>query len=155
MRHRAIAAIAVTLAGGAAIAAFTATAGGVTAAHEYNHVLQVVLSGRGGGDTDGFGTFSGVLKGRQLCYGIETVGITPVAAHIHKGGPKSQGPVVVPLEPTGVKADAPTVGAACTTLSKAMAAALVKEPGKYYVNVHTADFPNGAIRGQLAHPPKG
>ncbi|MBS1786273.1 MAG: CHRD domain-containing protein [Acidobacteria bacterium] len=26
---------------------------------------------------------------------------------------------------------------------------IMKNPGNYYVNVHTAEFPNGAIRGQL------
>ena len=33
--------------------------------------------------------------------------------------------------------------------SKATIAALVSSPTKYYVNVHTKKFPNGAVRGQL------
>jgi hypothetical protein len=30
------------------------------------------------------------------------------------------------------------------------AADVLAHPGDYYVNVHTADFPGGAVRGQLA-----
>lgn len=147
MQQRAIAAIAALLGCGGTALLLTQSAAGVTAAHEYNHVLQVVLSGRGGGDADGFGSFSATISGRQLCYGLQVVGVTPAAAHIHKGAAGTDGPVVVTL-----KAGRATAG--CTTLSRSLASALVSRPGGYYVNVHTADFPSGAVRGQLRHPPR-
>ena len=37
----------------------------------------------------------------------------------------------------------------CETVSRALADAIRKSPQSYYVNVHNATYPNGAIRGQL------
>ncbi|HEY1514093.1 MAG TPA: CHRD domain-containing protein [Gaiellaceae bacterium] len=39
--------------------------------------------------------------------------------------------------------------ASCTTTSAALAAAIVRRPAAYYVNVHNAKYPGGALRGQL------
>jgi hypothetical protein len=103
---------------------------------------------RGTGDRNGRGSFSATLDGRRLCYGIQVKNIDdPAAAHIHRGGRNVAGPVVQALEhPT---AGDPGSSAACVRLSASLARALMSNPGGYYVNVHTPDFPNGAVRGQL------
>jgi hypothetical protein len=110
---------------------------------------EVDVSGaRGTGDPNGFGSFSATLDGRRLCYGIQVANINnPVAAHIHRGGPRVAGPVVQPLKQPA-KGD-PGASSACVRLSRTRANALRSNPGNFYVNVHTADLPNGAVRGQL------
>jgi CHRD domain len=103
---------------------------------------------KGTGDANGRGSFSATLDGRTLCYGIQVKNINnPVAAHIHRGGADVAGGVVVPLKQPG-KGD-PGASAACVRLSRSLAGALRDSPGNFYVNVHTQDLPDGAVRGQL------
>jgi hypothetical protein len=100
------------------------------------------------GDLDGTGTAEltvNVGQGR-ICYSIEASGIAPAAAaHIHEAPATTTGPIVVPLE-------APTDGSssACATVDRELAKEILKSPADYYVNVHNADFPAGALRGQLS-----
>jgi hypothetical protein len=165
MRTRSIALLSSLVAVGAAIVVMNVgSADGVTAAHEYNHVLSVVLDGRKeigndgqrrAGNLDGFGSFSGVLAGRKLCYGLQVTGIgRPLAAHIHRGGANANGEVVVTLADMQQNGSSAT-GSDCTTLSRSLADRLVRSPGRFYVNVHTQKFASGAIRGQLFHPARG
>jgi CHRD domain len=107
-----------------------------------------VRAGESAGDTNGRGSFSATLDGRTLCYGIQVKNIaTPVAAHIHRGGPEDRGAVVVPLKQPA-KGD-PGASAQCVRVSSSRAASLNANSGDFYVNVHTAGLPNGAVRGQL------
>jgi CHRD domain len=103
---------------------------------------------KGVGDPDGGGSFSAVIDGTELCFGLSVrdIGI-PTAAHIHAGKQKVNGPIVVPLvHPT--QGD-PGASSGCVPLDAVLAEAIRKHPGQYYVNVHTEDHPAGAIRGQL------
>jgi hypothetical protein len=107
-----------------------------------------VRAGESAGDTNGRGTFSAILDGRTLCYGIQVKNIAnPVAAHIHTGGPTDRGQVVVPLKQPS-KGD-PGASAQCVRVSRSRAASLNANPTDFYVNVHTGGLPNGAVRGQL------
>jgi hypothetical protein len=65
------------------------------------------------------------------------------AAHIHKGVAGKAGPVVVPLG-GAYKAKG------CTKAASKLIGTIEEHPSAYYVNVHTAKYPNGAIRGNLA-----
>ena len=103
---------------------------------------------RGVGDPDGGGSFTGVIDGRELCYGIAVKDIgVPMAAHIHKGGKNRNGPVVIPLKhPTSGD---PGSSSKCVTIKARLARAIRRHPGRFYVNIHNEKYKDGAARGQL------
>jgi len=101
----------------------------------------------GPGDPDGTGTATFYLNPGQgtICYTLEVANIAaPTAAHIHRAPTTSPGPVVVPLT-------APTSGTSsgCATVERDLILDILLHPADFYVNVHNADYPGGAIRGQL------
>jgi hypothetical protein len=104
------------------------------------------------GSDHGFGSAAVRIADERVCFGLRWSRIpTPSAAHIHKGPSGSDGPVVVPLF-TGAPGPNATAGTAwgCVTASDDVAADIGAHPDDYYVNVHTPEFPDGAVRGQLA-----
>jgi hypothetical protein len=147
MSRRAIAVLA------AAAVAAAALLGSVLAqgqSSKSSKVLFAVMTGKkevGAGDSNGRGSFTGIVAGGQLCFGLTVRDISdPVAAHIHKGGSNKNGPVLIPLEHPS---SSPGASSGCVDVKSKDAAAILKNPNKYYANVHTGDFPGGAIRGQL------
>jgi hypothetical protein len=100
------------------------------------------------GDLDGFGVFAATIQNDQFCFGI-TVGAldAPVAAHIHAAKRGKNGPIVIPLTPPS--SGDPGASSDCVTVDPDLLAKIRKHPNRYYANVHTGPFPNGAIRGQL------
>ena len=72
---------------------------------------------------------------------VKNIG-TPQSAHIHKGKAGKVGAVVIPLG-GAYKAKG------CIAASKSVVTEIEEYPNQYYVNIHNAAYPNGAIRGQL------
>lgn len=102
----------------------------------------------GPGDTDGGGSaMLRVNPGQgQICYTLTVTNIdAATAAHIHRGAAGAAGPVVIPLE---TPADGSSE--ACAAATRELAMEILRNPAAFYVNVHNAAFPNGAVRGQLA-----
>jgi hypothetical protein len=66
--------------------------------------------------------------------------LTPTMAHFHKAQPGVAGPIAIPLP-----LSRPISGT--LTLTQAQAADLIQ--GLYYVNIHSATFTQGEIRGQI------
>ncbi|HMM41401.1 MAG TPA: CHRD domain-containing protein [Thermomicrobiales bacterium] len=102
----------------------------------------------GPGDPDGTGAARFTLNYGQgeICYWLSVEDIAPAtAAHIHIAPVGSPGPIVVPLTP-------PTDGSSsgCASVDRELIKAIMQSPGDYYVNVHNAEFPAGAVRGQLS-----
>jgi hypothetical protein len=147
--------------GAATIVAAAALAGPAGAAHpassgvgahvaKFAPMVTAKLSGAkevpGPGDPNGRGSVMITLKKRagKVCAHATWRKIgTPVAAHIHKGGPKVAGDVVVDL--TG----AVTGGAHCTSAPRPTIKKIIAHPKRFYFNIHTGAFQGGAIRGQL------
>jgi len=113
--------------------------------------LQTQLTGAaevpGPGADKGMGeaTLSFDTAKGQVCYMLHSMDTdTPTMAHIHKGAAGVAGGVVVALA-------APATGTSqgCAPLAADVMDDILSHPAEYYVNVHTAAFPKGAIRGQL------
>jgi hypothetical protein len=136
----------------AALAACATTAGsGAGTATHTGTPLVATLDGKaevpGPGDVNGNGEFSGwfdAAKG-QICY---TLGVgslaSPTMAHIHRGDAQTAGPVVVALANP-----AHNIADTCTPAAPALINEIVANPSAFYVNVHTTQYPKGAIRAQL------
>jgi len=99
-------------------------------------------------DRDGKGAASILVTGSRVCFGIQVNGIDrPTAAHIHRGGSRVNGPIVVGLRTPSAGNNGTSVG--CVTTTSANLTAIKRGPTGFYINVHTRAFPNGAVRGQL------
>ena len=121
------------------------------------------------GDADGRGEFyvfaidsvGATDNSKVLCYNLQVKRIAELelapgngrAAHIHKGKPGENGPVVANLAwpQDGQAADCldARLRPAQFPLGDAVVADILANPGDYYVNVHNTEFPGGAVRGQL------
>jgi hypothetical protein len=109
-------------------------------------VKAAVVGSRG--DLDG----SGLVKltvdpaGKRICYDFNLSGLaTPLMAHIHRAPPSRIGPSVVTLF-TGPGVDLDN----CVMWRKDALAEIVSDPTIFYVNLSTTEYPDGALRGQLA-----
>ena len=113
-------------------------------------MLSATLDGASetkGGSPNGSGTFQAEVDAESgdLCYVLAVDGIgDAMAAHIHTGAAGHDGKPVVTIEVTGEEEDL------CVAVEPDALKPIIAEPSAYYVNVHTKDFPAGAIRGQLA-----
>jgi hypothetical protein len=107
----------------------------------------------GPGDPDGSGTAAFTVNPGtgEVCFTVTSQNLTTpvIAAHIHPGVAGVAGPPLVFLLPAGVT-DADGNFSGCTRIDRATAKDIVMRPWAYYVNLHTNDFPAGAIRDQLA-----
>jgi hypothetical protein len=115
-------------------------------------VLTTTLSGANEvppADPDGSGTatFHLIRGAAVICYAIAVKNITLPAtgAHIHQGAAGVNGNVVVPLTAPGASG----TSSGCVNSTRTLVAAILSNPSGYYTNVHTTDYPAGAIRGQL------
>ena len=103
-----------------------------------------------GTNTSGSGTARLVLSPKQqsICFVIHVTGIAlpSTETHIHQGAAGITGPVVVPLTPPNAQG----VSTGCAHVSQDIINTITQHPAQYYVNVHNAHYPEGAVRGQLS-----
>lgn len=138
-----------TLAGAFALSGCATIEEGV--AEEFADTYRTTLTGAqevGGGEPDGAGRAEISITDEfgQVCWDLNGVtGIGPItAAHIHRGARGVNGPPVFTLKQSnegGYKG--------CASGSEWVQNRIEGNASDFYVNVHTAEYPNGAIRGQL------
>jgi hypothetical protein len=143
--------------------------GGVATAKQTTVTLTARLQGAQevpAADPDGSGkafVMIDVAAG-QACFDVKLSDVgTPNRGHIHEGGAGVNGPIVVTFfelrippttpgaDPTDPRNDELENGrlADCVSADSATLQRIVDNPAGFYVNVHNARFPAGAMRCQL------
>jgi len=127
-----------------------------TAALAAGRPFVVPLSPQAGGDQDGSGLASLTLNPGtgEVCYTITVANIgeptEPAfglgAAHIHD---VATGGIFIDLETDWTASDGGFTTTGCTEADRGAILAIFQDPSAYYVNIHTSEFPAGAIRGLL------
>jgi hypothetical protein len=104
----------------------------------------------GAGDPNGYGAAAVItVTANRLCFVIAVHDIDrPISAHIHEAPAGKNGPIRVPLKPP--TSGSPGTSSGCATVDPGLLTRIRNTPKQFYVNVHTAAFPAGAIRGQLS-----
>jgi hypothetical protein len=140
-----------------AVGALTAVLGLVTASAQTQRaplrVFKVTFAGENetpAGDPVATGTATIRIRAAQprVCYAIVARDLSgsAAAAHIHRGAVGVAGPVLIALRTPGANGRA----SGCAKAKRSLVKAILAHPARYYVNVHTAEFPEGAIRVELA-----
>jgi uncharacterized protein (DUF2141 family) len=105
----------------------------------------------GPGDPNGKGEIFVAVKKqkRKLCFQLRFRKIEdPVKGHIREGVRGETGPLAVRLfrDPSGLPGPR---AEGCVKGKRTTLRRIARKPEKYYVNMYTDDWPDGAIRGQL------
>ncbi|WP_327590579.1 CHRD domain-containing protein [Nonomuraea sp. NBC_00507] len=109
--------------------------------------------GKKRGDQDGQAIWWLRPDGASIAYTAHWSGLGAVTdGHVHKGAPGTNGPVVADLF-AGALPENLTGVAGVTPVSSKTVKRIAADPGRYYTNLHTADFNGGAVRGQLSGAP--
>ena len=102
------------------------------------------------GDPDGTGDalITINLGQREVCWELSVANILlpGTAAHIHRAPVGVRGGIVVGLTPPNASG---TVAGCASNQNPAVLQDILLDPAAFYVNVHTTDYPAGAVRGQL------
>ncbi|MEU1627809.1 CHRD domain-containing protein [Streptomyces sp. NPDC020096] len=90
------------------------------------------------------------IQGDRVQFAIKWSGIgAPTMAHIHAGARGVNGPVKVAFFEQTLPGSLNAVTGSVTVKDAKLLKDITAHPGDFYVNVHTAQFPGGAVRGQL------
>jgi hypothetical protein len=100
------------------------------------------------------------VRERRVCFDLSWRRIaSPTRSHIHEGRRGVNGDIVVTLFENGTDPDfvplpdsIRSVQGCTGGLQRALLRDIRDNPRQFYVNIHNATFPGGAIRGQLHRP---
>ena len=116
--------------------------------------FTVVMTGAeeapGPGDPDGIGFATLRLNPgtQQVCFDIsvENIALPATGAHIHEAPVGEPGPIVIGL----TAPDETGHSSGCVEADREEILEIIREPEEYYINVHSSEFPAGAVRAQLS-----
>ena len=128
----------------------------LTTATAFGQTLGAVLTAAGEvppTTSPGFGnatvTFDSTRQNITVTVTVANLGSPITASHIHeKAAGQQTGGVVIGFTPTFSFVNGKLTGT--FPIDSALAARMLQNPSNFYVNVHTQEFPNGAVRGDLA-----
>jgi hypothetical protein len=99
-------------------------------------------------DAEGSAVFTFKSNG-QICCDFFVEGLAQgdfvTAIHIHAGASDEEGPPVVDFSAFADEADL----AGCVNANQQVFDDILASPTQFYANLHTGDFPDGAVRDQL------
>lgn len=124
------------------------TTGCATAPRGSAYCAQLRGAGPGSDALDPEATGSARLEieGTTMRFRIRTRNLGKVVAtHLHAGAAGVNGPMAHELNPGFIG----ELLEGTTSVAPEIAAAVVADPSRYYVKLHSLKFPGGAIRGQL------
>jgi len=120
-------------------------------AQTYTAILNGANEAPAAGDPDGTGFAVVTVTGTTVRYTVFFQNIaTATAAHIHDGPSGVAGAVVINF---GTAFTGNAIIGEATGVAQDLINRIIANPSGFYVNVHNAEFPGGAIRGQLASAP--
>lgn len=109
-----------------------------------------VQGGPAVGDRDGVALEFVKVKGDKVSFAVKWRGTDrPTALHIHQGGKGTNGGIKVDFTQQLGKGEGRTAAGSVRVKDAALLDAFRTNPGGFYANLHTAQFPGGAVRGQL------
>ncbi|MFJ8634650.1 CHRD domain-containing protein [Streptomyces sp. NPDC093568] len=109
-----------------------------------------VAGGPAVGDRDGAALQFVKVKGEKVSVAVTWRGTgKPTALHIHQGAKGTNGGIKVDFGGLLGKSKGHSVTGTVTVKDPALLNALKTDPSSFYANLHTAEFPGGAVRGQL------
>ncbi|WP_155059868.1 CHRD domain-containing protein [Streptomyces blattellae] len=132
---------------------------GTTAGGDGGTILAASLRGanevpvEGGpavGDKDGSALQFVKVDGNKVSVAVKWRGTgKPTLLHIHQGARGTNGGVKIDFTKLLARSKGKTLTGSVKVEDAALLNSLKSDPGSFYANLHTAEFPGGAVRGQL------
>ncbi|MFE9685183.1 CHRD domain-containing protein [Streptomyces sp. NPDC006285] len=108
------------------------------------------------GDKDGRALALMRIQGDQVSYAFTFTGTgTPTLGHLHKGAKGVNGEVKIPFFTEKLEDGTKFAHGTVTVADQDLLEGIKANPRNWYFNLHTAEFPGGAVRGQAYEPAPG
>ncbi|TDD28512.1 CHRD domain-containing protein, partial [Nonomuraea terrae] len=102
------------------------------------------------GDKNGSALAVFVIDRDKVSYAVRWEGTaTPTMFHIHQGKKGQNGDVKIGFFMDGLPKGTSAVSGTVQVKDKNLLAGITRNPGNWYANLHTGEFPGGAVRAQM------